>query len=119
MMRKELLPFVWTPDEDEKKTKLDKRTFKICEAVALGLKCYYMGPNDKRMVTEDERKQARKIIRTLPNGWMQKKYEWQVFGKKKDNRKVMQTDDEDDGGYIISKKEAERLFSSLKEKSNG
>lgn len=26
---------------------MDKRTFKICEAVALGLTHYYMGPHDK------------------------------------------------------------------------
>ena len=29
---------------------MDKRTFKICEAVALGITHYYMGPHDKREV---------------------------------------------------------------------
>ena len=33
--------------------------------------------------------------------------------------KVMRTDNKGDGGYIMSKKEAERLFPSLKEKCNG
>ena len=36
---------------------MDKRTFKICEAVALGLNHYYMGPHDKREVT-NRRSQA-------------------------------------------------------------
>ena len=57
------------------KTKeLDKRTFKICEAVALGLTHYYMGPNDRRKVFASERSEAERIIPTLPKGWMQVKH---------------------------------------------
>lgn len=37
---------------------MDKRTFKICEAVALGLTHYYMGPHDKCEVTAIERAEA-------------------------------------------------------------
>lgn len=45
----------------------DKRTFKICEAVAIGLKYYYMGPRDKRKITDQERKEAKKI--TISSTW--------------------------------------------------
>jgi hypothetical protein len=55
---------------------LDKRTFKICEAVALGLTHYYMGPKDKREVTDEDRRLAEKLIPTLPKGWMKQKHEW-------------------------------------------
>lgn len=48
----------------------NKRLFKVCEAVALGLTHYYMGKNDRRQVTEKERAEAHKIIPTLPEGWM-------------------------------------------------
>ena len=37
---------------------MDKKTFKICEAVALGLTHYYMGPHDKLEVTATERAEA-------------------------------------------------------------
>ena len=95
---------------------MEKKVFKICEAVQLGLDYYYMGPKDRRRVTEDERKKARKIIQTLPSGWMQEKYDWQVFGKKKKDRMVLLTGDKVDGGYIMSRKEAKRLFPILKKK---
>lgn len=61
---------------------LDKYTFKICEAVKLGLTHYYMGPKDKRTVTASERALARVIIPTLPVGWMQESYDWQTFKRK-------------------------------------
>lgn len=54
----------------------DKRIFKICEAVALGLTHYYMGPNDRRKVFASERAEAERIIPTLPKGWMQGKHRW-------------------------------------------
>ena len=57
---------------------MDKRTFKICEAVALGLTHYYMGPRDKRAVTHEEREKALYMINTLPEGWMQERQPWEV-----------------------------------------
>ena len=56
--------------------KIDKHTFKVCEAVALGLTHYYMGPNDKREVTATERAEALATIPDLPEGWMKQKHEW-------------------------------------------
>lgn len=55
---------------------MDKKTFKICEAVALGLTHYYMGPHDKREVTATERAEALATIPYLPEGWMQQKHSW-------------------------------------------
>lgn len=54
---------------------MDKRTFKICEAVALGLTHYYMGPHDKREVTATERAEALATIPDLPEDWMTQKHE--------------------------------------------
>lgn len=68
--RMQLLPFVWTPDEDTRLNNIDKHTFKVCEAVALGLSHYYMGKNDRREVTEEERAAAKRIIPMLPERWM-------------------------------------------------
>ena len=66
---------------------MTKHEFKICEAVALGLTHYYMGPKDKRELTASERAEALSILPTLQPGWMQESYDWQVFairyGKKK------------------------------------
>jgi len=56
--------------------KIDKHLFKICEAVALGLNHYYMGPHDKREVTATERAEALATIPDLPEGWMKQKHEW-------------------------------------------
>lgn len=56
--------------------KIDKHQFKICEAVALGLSHYYMGPRDKREVTATERAEALATIPDLPEGWMKQKHEW-------------------------------------------
>ena len=62
---------------DELNTVLrNKRLFKICEAVALGLTHYYMGPKDKREVTASEREEALATIPDLPEGWMKQKHEW-------------------------------------------
>ena len=55
---------------------IDKHTFKICEAVALGLTHYYMGPRDKRELTASERAEALATIPTLPTGWMQEAHDW-------------------------------------------
>ena len=49
-------------------TTLTKHQFKICEAVALGLTHYYMGPRDKREVTASERTEALATIPDLPEG---------------------------------------------------
>ena len=64
---------------------MDKRTFKICEAVALGLSYYYMGPKDKRKIFASERAEAHSIIPDLPKGWMQNadKLPWSCLNKKK------------------------------------
>lgn len=140
---------------------MDKYTFKVCEAVALGLTHYYMGYNDKRKLTEAEIAKAKLLIPALPTGWMHEKHEWDAFApwdkrQKKKHRKygkrmhkpgtkmhkykdaeferigrypdikkiqdgdmVMLTDEGKSGGYIMSRKEAERLFPSIKEKCNG
>lgn len=55
---------------------MTKQEFKICEAVALGLTHYYMGPHDKREVTAIERAEALATIPYLPEGWMTQKHEW-------------------------------------------
>jgi hypothetical protein len=67
--------FVKTKHE-EKEMHLTKHQFKICEAVALGLTPYYMGPRDKREVTATERAEALATIPDLPAGWMTQKHEW-------------------------------------------
>lgn len=56
--------------------KIDKHLFKICEAVKLGLTHYYMGPNDKRELTANERAEAWLMIPTLPDGWLRMRHEW-------------------------------------------
>lgn len=55
---------------------MTKQEFKICEAVALGLTHYYMGPHDKREVTATERAEALATIPDLPEGWMTQNHEW-------------------------------------------
>lgn len=55
---------------------LTKYEFKICEAVHLGLEHYYMGKNDIRKVTDEDKKLANRIIPTLPDKWWLKKYGW-------------------------------------------
>ena len=63
---------------------MTKQEFKICEAVALGLSHYYMGPKDKRKVTEEDRRLAEKLIPTLPKGFtmMSESYEFSIWRKK-------------------------------------
>lgn len=70
-----------------KKENLTKYEFKVCEAVQLGLTHYYMGPKDKRALTQEDYELAYSLLPKLPNGWMQEQYDWQIFtiryGKKK------------------------------------
>lgn len=63
---------------------LTKHQFKICEAVALGLSHYYMGPRDKRKLTVAESKEAALLLPKLPKGWMQNgdKMPWSCLNKK-------------------------------------
>lgn len=63
-------------NQQKKFHKIDRHLFKICEAVALGLTHYYMGPRDKRKLTDTERAQALATIPTLPKGWMQMRHDW-------------------------------------------
>lgn len=72
---------------------LDKHTFKVCEAVALGLTHYYMGPRDKRKVTKEDKLLAKYVIPTLPDGWMQKSYKWQLSFKKKQKKQRSKKND--------------------------
>ena len=61
---------------------LDKRTFKICEAVALGLTHYYLNDqHDKRIIFASERAEALSIIPKLPKGWMQQKHPFDACTK--------------------------------------
>ena len=46
---------------------IDKRTFKICDAVKLGLDSYYMETGKPLQITEEDRKLAGKVIPTLPS----------------------------------------------------
>ncbi len=55
---------------------LTKHQFKICEAVALELTHYYMGPHDKRKLTAEEHKQAKLLLLVLPKGWYREEQEW-------------------------------------------
>lgn len=65
---------------------IDKHTFKICEAVKLGLDYYYMGKNDRRKLTEAEIAKAKLLIPALPEGWMHEKHEWDTYGNFKNGR---------------------------------
>ena len=56
--------------------KLDKRTYKICEAVKLGLRYYYMDAKQRYEVTPVLRDFALRIIPSLPDGWLTAKYPW-------------------------------------------
>jgi hypothetical protein len=53
-----------------------KHQFKICEAVHLKMDYYYMGPKDKRKLTDNERKEAARLLPQLPQGWMNEEQEW-------------------------------------------
>ena len=65
---------------------LTKHQFKICEAVHLGLTHYYMGPRDKRKLTAEERKEAKKLLPNLPQGWFAEEQEWFCNKDKKNQR---------------------------------
>lgn len=55
---------------------IDKETFKICEAVALGLDRYYMRDKHPTLLSDEQREKARAIIKQLPPGWMQMHHRW-------------------------------------------
>ena len=55
---------------------MDKRTFKICEAVHLGLDYYYMAKNDRRTLTKEDYELAKRTLPTLPDGWYRERHEW-------------------------------------------
>ena len=55
---------------------IDKRTFKICEAVALGLDRYYMRDKHPTVISDEQREKARDIIKKMPPGWMQMHHRW-------------------------------------------
>ena len=67
---------------------MTKQEFKICEAVALGLTHYYMGPRDKREVTAAERAEALATIPDLPAGWMHEEQEWMLHKIPKKEKKA-------------------------------
>lgn len=55
---------------------LKKHEFKVCEAVQLGMDAYYMGPRDRRILSQDDYETAYRILPTLPKGWMQEHQDW-------------------------------------------
>ena len=55
-----------------------KETFKICEAVALGLDRYYMRDKHPTLLSDEQREKARAIIKHLPPGWMQMPHRWDM-----------------------------------------
>ena len=55
---------------------IDKETFKICEAVALGLDRYYMRDKHPTVISDEQREKARDIIKKMPPGWMQMHHRW-------------------------------------------
>ena len=67
---------------------LTKRKFKICEAVHLGMGYYYMGPGDRRELTEKDRKEASLLLQQLPNGWWAEEQEWFCNKDKSKKRKT-------------------------------
>ena len=67
---------------------LTKHQFKICEAVHLKMDYYYMGLRDRRRLTEDERKEAKKLLPNLPQGWWAEEQEWFVNKDKTKQRKT-------------------------------
>lgn len=55
---------------------MTKREFKILEAVHLGLDYYYMGHDEKAMVTESEIEWARSVLPSLPQQWWLDAHDW-------------------------------------------
>ena len=66
---------------------LTKHQFKICEAVALGLTHYYMGPRDRRELTVAESKEAALLLPVLPKGWYREEQEWMLHKNPKKGKK--------------------------------
>ena len=60
------------------KKEIDKETFKICEAVALGLDRYYMSDKHPTVISDAQREKARDIIKKMPPGWMQMHHRWDM-----------------------------------------
>lgn len=58
---------------------IDKETFKICEAVALGLDRYYMRDKHPTFLSEEQSEKARTIIKQLPPGWMRMPHRWDLL----------------------------------------
>ena len=58
------------------KKEIDKYTFKICEAVKLGLDKFFIEENKPLKITKAHTDFAKRIIPTLPRGWMQQKHSW-------------------------------------------
>lgn len=58
------------------KKEIDKYTFKICEAVKLGLDKFFVEENKPVKITKAHTDYAKRIIPTLPKGWMQQKHSW-------------------------------------------
>lgn len=55
---------------------INKYTFKICEAVKLGLDKFFIEENKPIKITKAHKDYAKRIIPTLPKGWMQQKHSW-------------------------------------------
>ena len=55
---------------------ITKHQWKICEAVQLGLRHYYMGPHDRRELTVAEYKETALLLPVLPKGWMLEEQDW-------------------------------------------
>ena len=70
---------------------MDKTTFKICEAVALGLTRYYLETWKPIDLTPEDKVMASKIIPTLPDGWMQgaDNLPWSCMNKNKKQKKTL------------------------------
>ena len=58
------------------KKEIDKYTFKICEAVKLGIDKFFLEENKPIKITEAHTDFAKRIIPTLPRCWMQQKHSW-------------------------------------------
>ena len=65
---------------------MDKRTFKICEDVHLGLDYYYMAKNDRRTLTKEDYELAKRILPTLPKGWYKEEQEWMIHKNPKNGK---------------------------------
>jgi len=67
---------------------LTKHQFKICEAVHLKMDYYYMGPKDKRKLTDKERREAARLLPKLSQGWMNVEQEWFLHKTPKKEKKA-------------------------------